>query len=52
MVKIQNFPIIWYIIKFLQKNKFNHFILPIGYKGEQIKNILKIMNYLKTSKLI
>ncbi len=41
MVKIQNFPIIWYIIKFLQKNKFNHFILPIGYKGEQIKKYFK-----------
>ena len=41
MVKIQNFPIIWYIIKTLQKNKFNHFILPIGYKGEQIKKYFK-----------
>ncbi len=33
-------PIIWYIIKMLKKNGFNHFILPIGYKGRLIKNFI------------
>ena len=40
LVKIQGKPIIWYIVKFLKKNSFNHFILPVGYKGMQI-NISK-----------
>ena len=39
MVKIQNKPIIWYILKSL-KNGFNHFVLPIGYKGKLIKKYL------------
>ena len=33
MVKINNYPIIWFIIKNLIKNSFNHLILPVGYKG-------------------
>ena len=37
LVKIQGKPILWYILKLLKRNKFNHFILPIGYKGSQIK---------------
>ena len=41
LIKIHNKPIIWYIIKILQKNKLNHFILPVGYKGSQIKRYLK-----------
>ena len=41
LVKIYGKPIIWYIIKFLKKNSFNHFILPIGYKGQKIKNYFK-----------
>lgn len=41
LVKIHNNPIIWYIIKILQKNNFNHFILPTGYKGNQIKEYFK-----------
>ena len=36
LVKIHNKPILWYIIKSLLKNSINHFILPLGYKGEQI----------------
>ena len=40
MVKIQNKPIIWYILKSLKKNGFNHFVLPIGYKGKLIKKYL------------
>ena len=41
LIKIHSKPIIWYIIKILQKNKLNHFILPVGYKGSQIKRYLK-----------
>ena len=40
LVKIQGKPIIWYIVKFLKKNSFNHFILPVGYKGMQIKKYI------------
>ena len=31
----------WYIIKILKKNNFNHLVLPLGYKGNLIKNYLK-----------
>ena len=41
LVNIQNYPILWFIINILKKNKFNHFILPIGYKGNQIKKFVK-----------
>ena len=41
LVKIQNKEILWYIINILKINKFNHFILPIGYKGKLIKNFIK-----------
>ena len=41
LVKINGQPIIWYIINMLNKNSFNHFVLPIGYKGNMIKNFLK-----------
>ena len=41
LAKIQNYPILWFIINILKKNKFNHFILPIGYKGDQIKKFIK-----------
>ena len=34
LVKIQDQPILWYIINILKKNSFNHFILPIGYRGK------------------
>ena len=42
LVKIHEYPIIWYIINALKKNSFNHFILPIGYKGKMIEKYLKI----------
>jgi len=41
LVKVQNNEILWYIINILKINKFNHFILPIGYKGIKIKNFIK-----------
>ena len=36
LVKVQGKPILWYILKSLKKNNFNHFILPVGFKGQQI----------------
>ena len=41
MVKINNYPIIWFIIKNLIKNSFNHLILPVGYKGNLIKRYVR-----------
>ena len=41
LVRIHGKPIIWYIINILKKNNFNHFILPIGYKGIQINKYFK-----------
>ena len=41
LVKIHNKPILWYIVKALKKNSINHFILPLGYKGNQIKQYIK-----------
>jgi glucose-1-phosphate cytidylyltransferase len=40
LVKIIKYPILWYILKALKKNNFNHFILPIGYKGRLIKKFI------------
>ena len=47
MIKINGYPIIWYIINILKKNSFNHFILPIGYKGKIIRRFLKSNRYFK-----
>ena len=41
LVLVKNKPIIWYIIKMLKRNGFNHFILPIGYKGKLITKFIK-----------
>ena len=41
LVPVKNKPIIWYIIKMLKRNGFNHFILPIGYKGKSISEFIK-----------
>lgn len=41
LVRIKNKPILWYIINVLKLNSFNHFILPIGYKGKLIKKFIK-----------
>ena len=40
LLKVKRKPIIWYTIGFLYKNGVKKFILPLGYKGEQIKNYL------------
>jgi len=41
LVKIHGYPIIWYIINILKQNSFNHFILPVGYKGNLVKKYFK-----------
>ncbi len=41
LVKLQRKPILWFILKSLKKNKFNHYILPIGYKGKKIEKYIK-----------
>jgi glucose-1-phosphate cytidylyltransferase len=51
LVKINNQPIIWFIIKNLIKNSFNHFILPVGYKGNLIKNYIKRQKEFKNLKI-
>ena len=45
MVKIHNYPIIWYIINILRQNSFNHIILPIGYKGHLIEKYLSLVTH-------
>ncbi len=45
LIKIQGKEILWYIINVLKLNNFNHFILPLGYKGNFIKNFVKKNNY-------
>ena len=47
LVKIHSHPIIWFIINILKKNSFNHFILPVGYKGKMIKDYVKKDKLLK-----
>ena len=41
LVKIQGKPILWYIVKILKQNSIKHLILPLGYKGNLIKNYLE-----------
>lgn len=47
LVQIYKYPIIWFIINILKKNSFNHFILPIGYRGSLIKKYIKNNKLLK-----
>ena len=41
LVKIQGKEILWFIIKILKRNNFNHIILPLGYKENLIRKFLK-----------
>ncbi len=41
LVKIHSKPILWYLIKSLARNKFNHLVLPVGYKGKMIQKYIK-----------
>ncbi len=47
LIIVKNKPIIWYILKMLKRNGFNHFILPIGYKGDLISKFIKKSQDLK-----
>ena len=38
MIKIGSMPILWHIMKIYSCYGFNNFVLPLGYKGEIIKN--------------
>ncbi len=40
LLKVQNKPIIWYVLNFLIKSGFSEFVFPLGYKGDQIKNFV------------
>ena len=51
LVMINGHPIIWYIINILKKNSFNHFILPVGYKGNMIKNFINSNKIFKNLKI-
>ena len=47
MLKINNKPILWHIMNIYSKFGYNDFILPLGYKGEVIKDFF--LNYKKFS---
>ena len=47
LVKVQNKPILWYILNILKRNSFNHFILTLGHRGNLIKKYLKNKKYYK-----
>jgi len=40
LVSINRKPIIWYILKILMKNNFNHIVIPAGYRSQMIKKYL------------
>jgi len=48
LVKVQNKPILWYILNILKRNSFNHFILTLGHRGGLIKKYLKNNKYYKS----
>ena len=37
LVKIGSMPIIWHIMKIYSQYGYNEFVLPLGYKGEQLQ---------------
>lgn len=47
MLKINNKPILYYILKLLNKFDINDIYLPLGYKGDQIKKYLNERNIFK-----
>ncbi len=44
LIKIQGKEILWYIINILKIHGFNNFIIPLGYKGNQVKKFFKKNN--------
>ena len=41
LAKVQGKEILWYLIRFLKINNFNHIILPLGYRSKLIREFLK-----------
>ncbi len=41
MIKVFGFPIIWYVINSLLNSNVEKILLPLGYKGQLIKNYIK-----------
>ena len=48
LVKIGSMPIIWHIMKIYSQNGYNEFVIPLGYKGELIKNFFLNLKYLES----
>ena len=48
LVKIGTMPIIWHIMKIYSQYGYNEFILPLGYKGELIKEFFLNLKYFKS----
>lgn len=45
LLKVHDKEILWYIINALKLNNFNHIILPLGYRGSQIKKFINSNNF-------
>ena len=48
LVKIGSMPIIWHIMKIYSQYGYNEFVLPLGYKGELIKEFFLKLKYLES----
>jgi glucose-1-phosphate cytidylyltransferase len=48
LVKIGSMPIIWHIMKIYSQYGYNEFIIPLGYKGELIKDFFLNLKYLQS----
>jgi glucose-1-phosphate cytidylyltransferase len=48
LVKVGSMPIIWHIMKIYSQYGYNEFIIPLGYKGELIKDFFLNLKYLQS----
>ena len=48
LVKIGSMPIIWHIMKFYSQQGYNDFVIPLGYKGELIKDFFLNLKYFQS----
>ena len=48
LVKIGSMPIIWHIMKFYSQQGYNDFVIPLGYKGELIKEFFLNIKYFQS----
>ena len=48
LVKVGSMPIIWHIMKIYSQYGHNEFIIPLGYKGELIKDFFLNLKYLES----